>query len=121
MNTVTTHERTEATLLWLTYILYALFFTAPVGALLSGYMIWHYKNADSDLQHELAFYATHYQWLFRTFLMTIILSMMALGTIFYFFGYAIAAATVVWWIYRIARGMWDLAESRPADTQRSTS
>lgn len=111
-------HKIEAGEVWLAYLLYALFITAPAGALLSVAKGYHYrhlqKQTDSVEAEELERLASHCQWLNQTALVTLLLTMMAIGTAYYFFGYLFAVAAVVWWYYRIGRGAKSLYEHRAA-------
>lgn len=102
-------HKVQAGELWLTYLLYALFITAPVAALLSIVKAVQYrrllKQEDRPDAKELQMLTDHYDWLNRTLLVTLLLGMMAVGTIYYLFGYLFAAAALVWWVYRIGRGV----------------
>lgn len=96
--------------LWLTYLLYALLVTAPIGILLSiaksiqyHYQLKHEAQESPEIK-ELRLLIDHYDWLNRTALLALLLVMAALGTIYYFFGYIFAVAAVLWWIYRVGRG-----------------
>ena len=79
----------ETAMLWLSYFLFILLITAPIGALISAFKSRQYKQltrhgSDRDAS-EYAFLASHHRWLVHTFISTAILAMMALGTIYYFF------------------------------------
>ncbi len=100
--------------LWLTYLLYALFFTIPVAVLLSlGKAIqyrYQLKQGDRPDAKELRMLTDHYEWLNHTALVALLLGMIAVGTAFYFVGYFFAVAAVVWWVYRIGRGIMALLD-----------
>lgn len=102
--------------LWLTYLLYIFFFTAPVAVLLSVIKAVQYryqlKQGDRPDTKELQQLVDHYDWLNRTALVTALLVMMALGTLYYFFGYFFAVAALVWWVYRIGHGVITLMDDQ---------
>lgn len=103
---------------WLTYLLYALFFTAPLGILLSiGKAIQYHhllkQEQRADIK-ELELLVSHYDWLNRATLVTLLLVMMAVGTAYYFVGYLFAVAALVWWVYRLGRGVMALLEYKSA-------
>ncbi len=102
--------------LWLTYLLYIFFFTAPVAVLISVIKAVQYryqlKQGDRPDAKELQQLVDHYDWLNRTVLVTALLVMMALGTLYYFFGYFFAVAALVWWVYRIGHGIITLMDDK---------
>lgn len=102
------HYRSEVTLLWFSYILYILFFTAPIGFAISFYKAHKFKQLMKDndnVSEDIKLLETHHEWLSQTFIFTFFLAMAALGTIFYIAGYFIALAAIIWWIYRLGRGV----------------
>ena len=99
--------------LWLSYLLFIMFFTAPLGALLSAVKYIQYKQLtdDGDLDdYTRDLMLSHYSWLLRTFAMTVILLMVAVGTLYFALGYIIAIAAFSWWVYRLGRGVVALIE-----------
>ena len=104
-----TLHKVQAGELWLTYLLYTLFVTAPVGLLLSVIKAIQcrrlLKQANRPDVKELELLANHYEWLNRTAMVLLLLGMVAVGTAYYFVGYLFAIAAVVWWIYRLGRGV----------------
>ena len=102
-------SKTEVGELWITYLLFVLFFTAPIGAIISAVKLYQYKrqaqSGEGLKEPGVELLKSHYQWLLNTFAWSIAMGMAALGTLYYMFGFAIAAFAVVWWIYRLGRGM----------------
>lgn len=105
----TTDHKVQAAELWLTYLLYAPIVTAPLGALLSIAKTIQYRRllklGQAPDIHEMELLASHYEWLNRTALVAVVLGMMALGTAYYFVGFIFAALALLWWCYRIGRGV----------------
>jgi len=103
-----TVEWPEIVLLTFVYALYILVITAPVGFLISGLKVLQFKRiAEQDssaISKETVLIATHHEWLVRTFIGMLFLSMAALGLLYYMFGFVIGAAAIVWWFYRVIRG-----------------
>ena len=100
--------RSETSLLWLSYLLYLLFFTAPLGFAISFYKAHQFKEMmknTTNVDEDIKLLESHHEWLSQTFIFTVFMTMAALGTLFYFFGYLIALVAVVWWIYRLGRGI----------------
>lgn len=95
--------------LWLVYLLYFLVVTAPIGFLISMLSARAYKQhwceGQSDQHEALVYAASHHQWLNTTFISTFFLSMVAISTIGYYLGVIVAAGTLVWWFYRVIKGM----------------
>jgi len=107
--------KTQMGELWAAYLLYFLFFTAPIGLIFNLFKIMQYRYLidHSDIDKDaLELIASHHEWLIRTFVITILMVMAAIGTLFFAFGYFIALATVAWWIYRLGRGVMFLIESK---------
>ena len=106
----------ETAILWLSYFLLILLITAPIGALISTMKSRQYKRlinqSGASDNAEYAFLESHHQWLVRTFIGAVIMAMMALGTLYYFFGYLIAIAAIAWWIYRLGNGIGRLITHR---------
>lgn len=106
----------EKRVLWLSYALFVLFFTAPIGVVISLIRSRRLKaQAGSQAAEEdtITAVCSHHTWLVRTFLVTILVSMMGLGTLYYGVGYVLFTIAAVWWIYRLARGVVGLIETRP--------
>ena len=103
-----TIEWSEIVLLAFVYALYILLVTAPIGFVISSLKVYQFKRAAERgadaISHETLLIATHHEWLVRSFIGMLFLSMAALGTMFYVFGFVIAAGAVAWWFYRLARG-----------------
>ncbi len=103
-----TIEWSEIVLLTFVYALYVLVVTAPIGFVISALKVYQFKRvaeqSDAAISHETLLIATHHEWLVRTFIGMLFVSMVALGTMFYVFGFVIAAAAVSWWFYRLIRG-----------------
>ena len=106
----------EVMLLSFVYALYLLVVTAPIGFVISAIKVYRFKrmaerNAEPPSQ-ELVLIATHYEWLVRTFIFMAVLTMAAVGLAYYIVGYAIAGLAVVWWFYRLIRGVMALMSYR---------
>lgn len=106
----------EVMLLSFVYALYLLVVTAPIGFVISAIKVYRFKrlaerNAEPPSQ-ELVLIATHYEWLVRTFIFMAVLTMAAVGLAYYMVGYAIAGLAVVWWFYRLIRGVMALMSYR---------
>lgn len=103
-----TIEWSEIVLLTFVYALYLLVVTAPIGFVISALKVYQFKRVaeqGSDaISDETLLIATHHEWLVRSFISMLFLSMAALGTMYYVFGFVIAAGAVVWWFYRLVRG-----------------
>lgn len=109
-------EWSEVVFLSFVYALYILVITAPLGFIISGFKVYRFKKAveqSSEMpSQEMLLIATHHEWLVRTFIGMLFLSMAALGTIYYLFGFVIAAVALVWWFYRLVRGAASLVAHR---------
>lgn len=106
----------EVMLLSLVYALYIVVVTAPIGFVVSAVKVYRFKrmaerSAEPPSQ-EVVLIATHYEWLVRTFIFMAVLTMAAVGLAYYIVGYAIAGLAVVWWFYRLVRGVMALMAYR---------
>ena len=127
MSTQEEFLKSQKRILWLAYLLnlllapalvgfvidltslYVLLIPAILGFVLSISKLFQYRRMPNDsyaaMADDVNIYWGHHLWLFRTFIITIVLSMAALGTVYYGYGYVIAAGAIVWWIYRMVRGI----------------
>lgn len=98
--------------LWFTYILYLLFAPACIGLGIS-YVATKYgfKKGNMDSGSK-ALIESHHQWLMRTFVFVSAFVMIGIGTAFYGVGYFIAGAAIIWWFFRVIRGMLAFANSK---------
>ncbi len=56
---------------------------------------------------------SHYRWQIKTFWMFLILSVVGFITIFLGIGYFILLFTLIWFLYRVVKGMLRLSEDKP--------
>ncbi|VAW88893.1 hypothetical protein MNBD_GAMMA16-1027 [hydrothermal vent metagenome] len=125
MHTATTRTHSyslDHTLLGLSYLLYILVLTAPLGCLISYYKMKVYENIrknNQTLSAEEELLNSHHSWLVRTFIFTILMSMAALGTIYYLFGFIIAAVAVSWYLYRLIKGSFLFLGHKPTPANDS--
>lgn len=116
MNTRQMHvARTEWVLVGLSYLLFVLLVTAPIGFLLSFVESRLYRRRyRGDMPAAIRRVYSHHEWLVRTFLFCGALMLVGIGTTYYFFGWVILAFTTVWFVYRLGRGLLNMLESQPA-------
>ena len=118
MNNITEPRlQLERRTVWISYILYVLFFTAPVGFVISLIKTRGFKDV-AEIQttgpaEGNTTLLSHHTWLVRTFMVTVALSMMGLGTLYYGVGYILFTFAAIWWIYRLARGVVALIGTKP--------
>jgi len=102
---------------WLTYVLHILLVPAAVAAVINALKIREYAQpaARDNVQHRdlTGVLATHHQWLLRTFLISLFFLAMGYGTIYYGVGYLLGIGAVIWWLYRMVRGVVMYAENKP--------
>lgn len=108
-------SKSETFVLWLTYLLYLLFAPALVGLGINYFASKSHDNTPRQFpvwneQREIIF--SHHQWLMRTFIFVSFFVMVGFGTAYYGVGYVIAAAAIVWWFYRVIKGMVAFANHR---------
>ena len=109
---VSSNNSFQYLVLWFTYILYLLFAPALIGLGIS-YVATRFgsrgMNMDSNTR---ALLESHHQWLMRTFVFVSAFVMAGIGTAFSGFGFFIAGAAIVWWFYRVIKGMVAFATSK---------
>lgn len=90
------------------YALYMIVLTAPIGFVISAIKVYRFKRmaetSSRSMDHEAVLIATHYEWLVRTFIATVVMTMAAIGLAYYIAGFVIGGVAVAWWFYRIIRG-----------------
>lgn len=118
---------------WIAYVLHMLIVTAPIAALINALCIREYKRhwCEPEVQAKplLLYLTSHHQWLLTTFFVTVLLAMVTVGTIGSGFGVLVAIAAVIWWIYRMIKGVAELVKHHAVplavewscDTQKMTS
>ena len=99
----------EVILLSFVYALFLAVVTAPLGFIVSAVKVYKFKRAtesgDALPDQETLLVATHYEWLVRTFIFMGILVMATVGLAYYILGFVIAGVAVIWWFYRLIRGV----------------
>ncbi len=114
-STTSSAVRSETFILWSTYLLYLLFAPALLGfgvnylvsknhAKLSRQLTARNESSDEIL--------SHHQWLMRTFIFVSAFIMAGIGTMYYGVGYVVVPAAIVWWYYRVIKGMIAFANHR---------
>ena len=106
----------QVIIVWVSYVLYLMFIPALFGFLASYIASRIYGKSlpdRSDRHHEISeVIASHYQWLIRTFIFVSAFVMMGIGTSYYGVGYFVAIAAILWWFYRVIKGMLAFAYRR---------
>lgn len=113
MNTDHQYGNSSKLILWVTYVLQLLVVPAVFGAVINALQLRHYRNLDVKPNATDTLVVSHHQWLLRTFLITLFFIAMAAGTLYYGVGYLVGTGVVVWWIYRMVRGLISCAENKP--------
>ena len=117
MTTYEEFQESQKRVLWSTYILYILLFPAIFGFVINIIMLYKYRRLSKENDAQMADLVTmfwgHHLWLFRTFIITVCFGMAAIGTIYYAVGYVMAMGVIIWWFYRIIRGIKALLEFHP--------
>ena len=106
--TYTVRDWSELVLLIFVYALYVLVIASPIGFAISAYKVYRFKRlaerSSTPMDQEALLIATHHEWLVRTFIIALVLTMAALGNLYYGVGFVVGALTAVWWFYRLIRG-----------------
>ena len=115
----TTFERINKNptyILWTSYFLYLLIIPALLGLMINIYESNRFKrsntNNQQDVDKTLFEINLHHHWLMRTFIVVVLMTMASIGTMFYGYGYVLAFGTILWWFYRIFRGMLALTQHK---------
>lgn len=122
METRTTENKTEKLninqtfFIWTSYLFYLLIIPALIGLAINVYQTYRYNKVNNDkyknVDKSLLEINLHHHWLMRTFIVVVLMMMASIGTMFYGFGYIIALGTILWWFYRIFRGMISLTQHK---------
>lgn len=108
-------------LLWLTYLSYLLVLPSIFGMLVNEYeakMLRPLADQNGEKNADVAqMLWSHHVWLRRTFWLFVVFAMMALGTAYYGFGLLVGVGAIVWWLYRVVRGMIALSGTHPMPVQ----
>ena len=108
-------DKSGTAVLWTTYFLYLLFAPALIGFGINFLVSRFQKKALKQFpvwSENKAIILSHHQWLMRTFIFVSTFIMIGFGTMYYGVGYVIAIAAVVWWFYRVIKGMVAFANHR---------
>jgi len=99
----------EVILLSFVYALFLAVVTAPLGFIISAVKVYIFKRdvekGAASPDEETLLVATHYEWLVRTFIFMVVLVMATVGLLYYIWGFVIGGVAVVWWFYRLIRGI----------------
>ena len=113
---VKSHLNRHHAILWFNYLPYLFMAPAIIGLIIS---VLNSRTRDSmgipGGPHVIVdeVIESHYQWLIRSFVIGVLLSMTAFGTLFMGFGFLISLVAVGFWFERIFRGMYALAMNQP--------
>lgn len=92
------------------YLLMGLGVVVPLTALIAV-IICHIKRRDA----EGSIYASHMQWMIRTFWWTLLGMIIGGVTMFIMIGVLITLVVGVWFIYRVVKGFLSFNDRRPID------
>ncbi len=109
-------ERSEKLVLIVTYFLYFMVVTAPIGLAINALRVRYFrrlgKSIAQDRADSVATATEHHLWMMRTAAVVGIMLMVSVGTAYTLFGVLVFAATAVWGTYRIGKGIIALAEGQ---------
>ena len=109
-------NKNQTFIIWTSYFFYLLIIPALLGLMINIYETYRYnKTSNSNPQKvdETLFEINlHHHWLMRTFIVVMLMTMASIGTMFYGYGYVLAFGTILWWFYRIFRGMFALTQHK---------
>ena len=111
-NVVNTPSSDVKNYVFIAYVAYAvgllILFTPVVGVIMA------YVKRD---EAQGSIYASHIDWLIKTFWVSLIGLLLGRLTIFILIGWLILAATSIWLIYRVVVGLIKLNEDKPVSNQ----
>ncbi|MCG6970927.1 MAG: hypothetical protein LJE85_14260 [Gammaproteobacteria bacterium] len=118
MNEITlTEHKYQSLTLWAVYCLYLFTLPAIIGIAINWMEIRKTEqikgNPGSVADPATEILDSHHRWLMRTFIFCMVFSLAAIGTSYYGVGYFLAVLTVVWWFYRVIKGMVMLSANKP--------
>lgn len=117
---VCNYDKTQFFTLWGVYLSYLLMVPAIVGFFVSHLKSKQYQNCleseNVTQKNGISLLASHHGWLVRTFMFVVTFGMAGVGTMYLGVGYFIAAAAVLWWFFRVLRGMIALATNKAMPT-----
>ena len=108
-------DKSGTAVLWTTYFLYLLFAPALVGFGINYLASKSHEKLPKQFpawNENKEIILSHHQWLMRTFVFVSMFIMIGFGTMFYGVGYVIAVAAIIWWFYRVIKGMVAFANRR---------
>lgn len=101
---------------WLAYALHMFIITAPIAALINALCIREYKRhwcePGARQSDQLLYVTSHHQWMLTTFIGVFFMGMVTIGTLGSGFGVLVAVAAVIWWLYRLVKGVAELMQQR---------
>lgn len=108
-------RKSETLILWFTYLLYLSFAPALLGLGINYFASRQHDKTPRKFpvwneQREIIF--SHHQWLMRTFIFVSTFVMIGLGTAYLGVGYVVAGGAILWWFYRVIKGMVAFATHR---------
>ena len=112
-----TYRTSQSFAIWASYGLHLLIVPAVLGLFINYLKNRQYAHIeyedDSEDTIPVFVIQSHHQWLIRTFNFLLVMFMVAIGTMYYGVGYLVAMGAVVWWFYRMLRGMVSLMIHKP--------
>ena len=106
-------HRSDHFMVWIAYVCYASVILMPIGALISLYE-WRRDRKVALVPYEPRYLAlAHHRWLGRTFVLGFIATMAAAGHFFYGVGILTLLLTMLWYVYRLVRGVMALIKREP--------
>ncbi len=110
----------QTVILWFTYWMHLLVIPCVIAFIINYFKSNQYKGrcvhghlSGNENGGPTELFASHHHWLMRSFCILFVLSMISLGTSYAGFGIILAVVTVVYWFYRITKGMFYLAAHKP--------
>ena len=110
----------QTVVLWLTYWMYLFIIPGFIAIFINYLKVLKYKKTcvNGELHavengNPSLLFASHHDWLVRSFIFLIIMSMVSIGTLYSGIGILLGGITLVVWIGSLIAGMISLAAHKP--------
>ncbi len=103
--------------LWLAYALHMFILPSLFGLIINYRKSKQYRGIeyedDSEDTIPVGIFLTHHLWMMRSFATLLIFTVLGMAATIFDLEFNILIFTVVWWVYRIFRGMFSLCRNQP--------
>lgn len=115
-----TVDTKQTVVLWGVYLSYLLMLPAFIGLIVSHFKSNQFKDCldagISGKENRVSLLASHHCWCIRTFVFSLLLTMVGIGSMYAGVGFFVAIFASIWWFHRTIRGMIALAGNKAMPT-----